>query len=276
MKRRRTGTDAGSHSIADLFAGVMIALLLILVMLWIQALADVYEIHRLKRLQKIFDDAFASVIRDDDQHIEVDRKRGEITLKGTLPFKTRAFAFTPAKHERARFEHTRTRIARLLAEIERGFEESELTEDLDAREHVEILVIGHTDCVPFSGTELRHNWDLSAVRAVSLAEFLSEPCDTPGLWRCCPDGSLNCDDSELGDRVDTGWRVLPAGRGEFEPRRPVGGGEVDPDLRKPCREENGYSGGPRAFSRDELSRHRRVVIQIVPRMDKLIVRDWTE
>jgi len=272
-RRRRTETDASSHSIADLFAGVMIALLLILVMLWIQALADAYEIHRLKRLQKIFTDAFTSVIPDDDEHIEVDRKKGEITLKGTLPFGTGRFAFAPGS-DRARFEHIRTRIARLLAEIDNGFRESKFTKGLDAHDYVEVLVIGHTDCVPFSGRELRHNWDLSAVRAVSLAEFLSEPCDTPGQWRCCPDGSMNCDASELGDRVDTEWRVLPAGRGEFEPRLPEDGGEVNQALRKPCREENGFSGGVQAFSPDVLGRQRRVVIQIVPRMDKLIMRDW--
>lgn len=277
MKRRRPATDASSNSIADLFAGVMIALLLILVMLWIQALADVYEIHRLKRLQRIFDDAFARVTSGHESDLEVDRKRGEITIKGDLLFDTGRFTFSPGPEDRAQFEHIRSRIAGLLAEIDRGFQESEVAEGLDAREHVEILVIGHTDCVPFSGIELRDNWDLSAMRAVSLAAFLTEPCDAPGRWMCCPDGSLDCDDRELGHRIDTGWRVLPVGRGESDPRPAEPGAEIDPALRKPCREVGGrLNGGLPAFPAEVLDRQRRVVIQIVPRMDKLIVRDWKE
>lgn len=270
MRRRHSLGDASSSATADLFIGLMVAVLLILVALWLQTLADVYEIRRLKQIQSIFDQAFEAVIKADDPDLEVDRTRGEITLKADALFSSGRFTFRPGPESRVRFERVRGHIAEILDQIEHGFESSGLKEleGLKARDHVDVVVVGHTDCIPFGrGRELRDNWDLSTLRAVSLASFLTEECTAADDTRCCSNGSQNCDDAQKTRRVATSWRILPAGRGALEPR--AVGAEFKPDLwSQACTERT----VPETIRRYQ----RRVVIQIVPRMDKLIVRDWDE
>lgn len=256
-------TDAGSHAMADLFVGMMVAVLLILVALWLQTLADVYEIRKLKKLQKIFDDAFASVIDEGDPDIEIDPKKGEITLKADHLFPSGRYRFLPDQDSRKSFVRIRGHIAEILDEIDKGFEQSDVVDGATAAEHVDVVVIGHTDCIPLGKHVLRDNWDLSTVRAVSLANFLTEECDAPGTSVCCADGSLDCAPGEVSRRVPSTWRVIPAGRGELDPR-PVDG-VLDKGLwSKPC---------TKAEVPESIRQYqRRVVIQIVPRMDKFIVR----
>ena len=242
----------------------MVALVLILVMLWLQSLADVFEIRKLKRIQRIFDDAFAEAIKDDDLDIEVDRKKGEITLKAKMLFSGGDWTFNPTRENRARFARVRTHIADVLDEIQEGFESSDVGREYEAREHVEVLVVGHTDCRPFRSGVLRTNWDLSTMRATSLASFLTEPCDDPDVWTCCSDGSTDCEPEDLGRRVAPSWRVLPAGRGQHEPRPGPDGAAPSEALSRPCTSSD--------FPRELLDEQRRVVIQIVPRLDKIILR----
>lgn len=162
-----------------------------------------------------------------------------------------------------RFVRIRGHIAEILDEIDKGFEQSDVVDGATAREHVDVVVIGHTDCIPLGKHVLRDNWDLSTLRAVSLASFLTEECDAPGTYTCCPDGSLDCSPEDVTRRVPATWRVIPAGRGETEPR-PVDG-QFERELWSQRCTKADVPESIRQYQR-------RVVIQIIPRMDKFIVR----
>ena len=62
------------------------------------------------------------------------------------------------------------------------------------------------------------------------------------------------------------WYVAPLGRSYLEPQG------LSPEQKKHFNEINCTT----HFEEDELKEQRRVVIQIVPRMDKLLVTDWWE
>jgi|JI10StandDraft_1071094.scaffolds.fasta_scaffold736638_2 hypothetical protein len=254
--------DSPDRTMADLFAGMAVALLVVLVSLWLQALSDAQQIHKLKRLRNIFDSAFGH-LGENDQDIQVDKKRGEITLRAEQAFESAEWTFSPQGEQQAVFERARTKLAAVLDDIERGFRDNPEAREYDPKEHVEILVIGHTDCRRFHRPRdgLQDNWDLSVLRAAALARFFTEPCQG-GMSSCCPDGTQNCSLQDKGKRLGRDWRVLPAGRSQYEPRVDAPGRAIPVD--ETC-----------DMSADEtwLAAQRRVVIQVVPRLDKLMVRD---
>lgn len=274
-------TEVGYRSIADVFAGFAVAVLMVLVVLWLQAMADAYKIRKLKRIKRIVDDAFLPLVAAGDQDIVIDKKLGIITVKAEKAFATGEWLFLPQKPVLQTFERTRSKLAGVLDRIEASFGEIDDLE-LDPRDYVEILIVGHTDCVAFQPrrrskkhqrVELQDNWDLSVLRAAAIGRFLTEPCPADvaphgqagneGLrgagaaqFSCCEAGDASCADR----RVDPRWKVLPAGRSYFEPRTLPAG--LDPVST--CDKAS--------VSKEWLAQQRRVVIQLVPRIDKIMVR----
>lgn len=266
MKHGRRRPFDTSVSISDLFAGLAIALLLILVVLWLQALSDADDVRRVRKMAKIFDDAFKSLGKSDED-ITVDLKRGEIILKAEQLFETGRWEFKPTLESKHVFVRTRTKIAAVLDDIEQGFNKSEVAGSSNPRDYVEIHIIGHTDCrtffFQFKDRKLADNWDLSVLRAAQIARFLTEPCDQADKHLCCDGGGQTCAPSDKTRRLDPGWRVLPAGRGPFEPRLSAAEKKRYGDRLERCPKEE----------EELLQRQRRVVIQIVPRIDKFVVRE---
>ena len=73
------------------------------------------------------------------------------------------------------------------------------------------------------------------------------------------DGTSTCEDKDKGYRINPKWRVLPAGRGPFEPTR------LMPNIKM----TQGKCEVKRAAQKDKdievwLQEQRRVVVQIVP------------
>lgn len=281
--RRKRGTVLGDSSIADLFAGFSIAVLLVLVVLWLEAASEAAKIRKLKLVKRIVDDAFGALAESGDQDIVVDRERGIITVRAEKAFKPAEWQFRPEGATLETFERTRTKLADVLARIDRSFRNSEIEQlrALDARDFVDIVIVGHTDCVPFrvatgrrdqSGKliALVDNWDLSVLRAAAIGRFLTEPCPGGGFL-CCQSGGLECDLDEMTARIDPRWNVLPAGRSFFEPR-----GHAPTDL-SPLTECPSEARADLAMSAAEaldqwMAHQRRVSLQIVPRMDKIMVK----
>ena len=274
----RRSNESGERSLADLFAGVAIALLLILIALWLQALHDAVEADERRReaeaykermqtmeaVQNIFHVAFEA-LKGDDAIIEVDSKKGEFSLKAEQVFAPGRWEFRPSRRDLETFLATRNQLAEVLEHISREFSENALAkgEKLEAKDYLEVLIVGHTDCKLFKREDagLVDNWDLSVLRAAALARFFTEPCATPGTTLCCLDGGSECAPEQYSRRIDAAkWRVLPAGRGQYEPQRKV----ADIDFRTRC---DGL-GADEAW----LAEQRRVVIQIVPRLDRLAVK----
>lgn len=274
MSRKRRRSGGSETSLADVFAGAMVASVLILVVMWLQAQADAYEVRKLRRMQRIFDQAFAA-LGESDEDIVVDKQKGEIRLRAETAFKAGDWTFAPDQPTRDAFVRTRHKLATVLARLEAGFARvDDDGQNLDARDHVEVLIVGHTDCKPFvrhfrrldwhgdakgQRMTLPDNWDLSVLRAAALARFFTRRCQD-GSFLCCPDGTQSCPEAERSARIDPRWRILPAGRSQFEPRSPAPDGS-------PALDECGQLDQP-----GWLSDQRRVTIQIVPRMDKFVVR----
>jgi hypothetical protein len=244
----------------------MIATLLLLLVVWLHALYEAEQVKALRRMAKIFEQAFDRTITATDEDIIVDKQRGEITLKAEQLFTTGDWHFKPTEESRDDFVRIRSKIAALLEEIDRGFRGSRDAKGLDARDHVEVRVIGHTDCQAYLGSSgsIEDNLDLSVLRAAAVARFLTEPCRDKS-YRCCPDGSPNgCSVVDMSLRVSDEWKVIPMGRSYYEPRQ----------LKKQTERFTEENCG--AFSTEELTNQRRVVIQIVPRLDKFVIRDLDE
>ncbi|MBU0551455.1 hypothetical protein KKF91_15620 [Myxococcota bacterium] len=274
----RNSPEIADRSIADLFAGLSIALLLILVVLLIQALSDTVranedrrkaeeykkKMQQMEAVQSIFQTAFSS-LESDGEIISVDKNKGEITLGVQQIFAPGSWKFKPSSENYNTFVKARTKLADLLDDIDHQFKINEIARSLkmNAHDHVEILIVGHTDCKLFhrKNIGLLDNWDLSTLRAAALARFFTEKCDDPDNFFCCSNGKNDCPDLEKIKRVDPSkWRVLPAGRSQFEPRSPS---PTPLDYRVRCDGQG-----------DEkwLQEQRRVVIQIVPRLDRVAVR----
>ena len=259
MSRGR-GTGHGTFApVADVFAGTMVALLLLLLVVWLEALIEANEIRKLRKMQQIFDTAF-STLTSTDPDILIDKDTGQITLKARQLFQSGKWTFAWDKDDRIRFERTRGKLAGLLHRIDQDFADSPFRDEFSAQEHLEVRIIGHTDCESLSAEGwLQDNWDLAVLRAAALARYFTETCDDGGL-ECCPDGSDRCEEGERSRRVNPRWRVLPAGRGKYQPI-----------LHN--KEEEGTYEDCDASARELLERQRRVVIEIVPRTDMFILRD---
>lgn len=243
----------------------MVALLLILVVIWLEALQEAVQIRRLKRTQRIFKEAFAGVQSENDD-IMIDPVKGEIIMKAKGAFRTGVWDFQPSGEARTRFLSTRSTLSRVLKSIDKKFID---TEGYSAVDYIEVLVVGHTDCIPFHANlglnrTLRDNWDLSVLRAAALSRFFTEPC-SDGTFECCDDGSDQCEADRRGERIEPRWRVLPAGRGPFEPTRLMNDVQI--------KQGECIFNSPSAEISKWLSEQRRVVVQIVPRMDKLLLQD---
>ncbi len=256
--------DPTAIVVGDLFSGLMMVMLLILIVVWLQAFVEAMEIRRLREIRQIFADAFEAVGQG-SAYIEVDRDRGEIILKAEQLFPSGDWAFSPDSDNLRAFVEARSTVAQVLDRVSDGFERR----DLNAEEFVELRVVGHTDCAPYvdSRSALQDNLDLSVLRAAAVARFLTEPC-AGGDYACCPTGlGTSCDESARTRRVDPHrWQVLPVGRSYFEPR------ELKPEQREKFDEQH-CAEALKAGDLD-LKRQRRVVIQIVPRLDRLLVRDF--
>jgi len=242
----------------------MVALLLVLIVVWLEALQEAMQIRRLKRTQKIFTEAFSG-IKNEDSDVYIDQERGEIVMKAKGAFETGIWVFNPNEETRNRFISTRATLSRILEKIELKFKK---TENISAIDHIEVLVVGHTDCVPFakypSKSTIKDNWDLSVLRATAIAKFFTEQCNDNSFY-CCDDGSQNCSEDKKRNRIDPHWRILPAGRGPYEPTRKndniaIVNGECN--IQSTSLEESEW-----------LQEQRRVVVQIVPRLDKLMIQD---
>ena len=268
MPRRRGGAGGTEvhHPTADLFAGMMVALLLVLVILWLQALLEAVQMRRVRETALIFEAAFAQLVEEKQEGVGVDDKTGEITLDEEVRFAPLEWKKVVSDDQGLR--DARTLIARVLLRIEEGFQNSEAAKEMHPEHYVEILVIGHADCRSVPGDfALRNNIDLSALRAATITEFLTRPCQGTDGWVCCPDGDNSSCRSGCECSIASKWTVLPVGRGELEPRNHPDYPELEyplADLKKECSEGD--------FPGPLLDFQRRVAVQIVPRMDKLLIR----
>jgi hypothetical protein len=261
--RRRADSGLAERAVSDLFAGFMIAMLLLLLVVWLHALFEAEQVKFLRRMANIFQEAFANTISDDDEDIIVDQDRGEIILKAEQLFPSGDWRFEPTPENLLVFVRIRSKIAGVLEEIDSGFEMSEDALGRDARDYVEVRVVGHTDCKPYrtSGGAIEDNLDLSTLRAAAVARFLTEPC-LDGGYVCCLDGRQDsCSTDELTKRVSHEWMLFPMGRSYYEPR--------ELGERQSLYDENHC----REFTKKQLQDQRRVVIQMVPRLDKFVIQD---
>jgi hypothetical protein len=266
MLQRYQKKDHTYQSVADLFSGLTIAILLILLVIWIEALNEAIQIRKLKNLQKMFETAFSEEIDRNSNDIEINTEKGEIVMKTQGAFEIGVWVFNPQNEILKSFLNTRHSLANILDKIEENFKKDFAENHLNAKDYVEILVVGHTDCIPFSknlvdGLKLEDNWDLSVLRATAIARFFSESC-MDGSFTCCEDHSQNCGSHNKQKRIDPRkWKLLPAGRGEYEPT------QTQKLLEKINKKECPFQ------EKDWMALQRRVSIQIVLRTDKLLIQN---
>ena len=105
-RRQRDQSEQGTQSAADLFAGFMVSLLLILLVVWLEALNEAVQIRKLKQAYQIFVTAFADLGEENDD-IQIDPARGEIIMKAQGAFQTGVWRFEPRGETRARFLRAR-------------------------------------------------------------------------------------------------------------------------------------------------------------------------
>lgn len=251
--RRAQAHDDSDRISADLFAGFLISMLVFLVVVVLQTV----EIRDLRRINDVFQHALQDVATTS---AEFDFRDGRIVVRAQSLFRSGSFKIDQSEAD-LRFGAARTALVNVLESIKRNL--GSVGGGLEATQYVEVRVIGHTDCQPFAENSAFDNMDLSALRGVALAKYLTAPCPgTPGVFECCADEAMPCPAERISRRIDPSvWTVLPSGRGSFEPR----------DLTVAQRVE--YPSNCNDFSENELQSQRRVVIEIVPRIDKIMVEN---
>ncbi len=249
-RRRRSSEDGGFDRIAaDLFAGFLVSVLLLLVIVVLQTV----EIRELRRINSVFRRALDSVAEGSSAIELVD---GRLVVLAESLFETGSWEINPDDLD-AQFGQVRTDLANATERLDSDLDTRWRTTDATA--FVEIRVLGHTDCRPYRAGIL-DNLDLSSLRAVALARYLTQSCvDDSKAYTCCSDGSSLCGADGPSKRLDpTKWVVLPVGRSALEPR------ELPPEL------TSEYPTNCADIDERFHERQRRVVVEIVPRLDRLL------
>jgi hypothetical protein len=186
-------------------------------------------------------------------------REGRIVVKSESLFKQNSYEIDQNDADR-RFGAARTALVDVLETVARDLADS--AGNVDAAVYVEVRVVGHSDCQPFPPNSDFDNMDLSALRGVALVKYLTQPCrGTTDQFVCCPDGTATCEGDRNSKRIDPHrWTILPSGRGSYEPR----------DLSE--QEAQLYRTACQELDPDLLQRQRRVVIELVPRIDKLLIK----
>lgn len=257
------GNGIAERVAADLFAGFLISMILLLVVVFLQTI----EIQKLRRVKQIFQKALDEIEDTSDQ---IESKDGKITVDAEALFESGRWVLDPVGTDQA-FGGVRTALAQGIEQLDRDLEQTGY--GTDSSDYVEVRVVGHADCQHLSRRVDREstidNLDLSGLRAASIARYLTEPCAVgPGTtadpeYECCPDGTLDCSTgARTSLRLDPSrWSVMPVSRSSWEPR----------DV--PKRLSDQLPGGCDAWSPDQLQLQRRVVIEVVPRLDRLLGDD---
>jgi hypothetical protein len=253
--RRRSGAgedDGFGRVTADLFAGFLLAVLMLLVTVVLQTI----EIRELRRVNDIFQHALKGVATSS---ADFEVREGRIVVKAESLFKQSSYEIDHGDADR-RFGAARSALVEVLETVAKDLRDA--PGGLDASTYVEVRVVGHSDCQPFPPASDFDNMDLSALRGVALVKYLTQPCSgTDDQFVCCSDGSATCSGERPSKRIDPRkWTILPSGRGSYEPR----------DLSGP--EAELYRTSCQAVNPDLLQRQRRVVIELVPRIDKLLIK----
>lgn len=252
-RRGRSGDDDSFGRVtADLFAGLVVALLMLLVAVVLQTI----EIRELRRVNNIFQHALKGVATSS---ADFEVREGRIVVKAESLFKESSYEINHGDADR-RFGAARSALVQVLETVAKDLRDA--PGSLDASAYVEVRVVGHSDCQPFPARSDFDNMDLSALRGVALVKYLTQPCSgTADQFACCPDGTTKCTGERSSKRIDPRrWTILPSGRGSYEPR----------DLNE--QESEQYRTACHELDHDLLQRQRRVVIELVPRIDKLLIK----